>query len=223
VRSSWSGRASLVGVIALTAPAAIQADPPLPPRWEGDAIEVRPITAKDLVRELRLGAFTARFEETPLEEISKELGGGAIAHAGDASESIGWFCSSLPGELIWFIGTEMSATQILDLVVVESVPDSDGRRERCAAVPAHRRPVSLEFGWIGTSEAELHSKLGTPSGVRGPWQLFYFEGKRKGTLPYRIPGASADSLVEFDVTAYVEAKLERGRVTSIRASHTTTY
>jgi hypothetical protein len=97
-------------------------------------------------------------------------------------------------------------------VVVEAISDSDGRRERCTAIPTHRRPVAFEFGWIGSTEAELHSKLGKPSESRDNWQSFYFLGK--AALPSQ-PAGSAE--LHYEVRAYVEAKLDGGKVTSIRA------
>jgi hypothetical protein len=50
------------------------ADPPQPPGREGGAIEVPATVAKDLVSELHLGPFVARFEETVIQEIAEELG-----------------------------------------------------------------------------------------------------------------------------------------------------
>jgi hypothetical protein len=81
--------------------------------------------------------------------------------------------------------------------------------------------VSFEFGWIGSTEAELRARLGKPSGFRDDWQLFYFEGK--AALPFRAQGATESSIVGYDVMALVEAKLKGGKVTSIRAWHSTTY
>lgn len=210
-----------VSVTAVVAAALAQAEPPPPPKWAEDSITVAPTIAQDLVRELRLGQFTARFEKTSLEEIGEELGSSSFGHSGDASESIRWLCYSLPGQLVWLIGTEMSGSRLMDVVVAEAVSKSDSRRERCAAIPAHHRPVSLEFGWIGSTEAELHSKLGKASGFRDNWQLFSFVGK--ASLPYRAPDSADPSIVEYDVMAYVEAKIEGGKVTSIRAVHHTTY
>jgi hypothetical protein len=37
------------------------------------------------------------------------------------SESIRWLCYSLPGQLVWLIGTEISVGRLTDLVVAESV------------------------------------------------------------------------------------------------------
>lgn len=210
-----------VGVAALVPAATAVADPPPPPRWGSDAITIGPTIAKDWVREVHFGQFTAHFGETSLQEIGEKLGSYSVGYSGDASEFIGWLCYSLPGQLVWVIGTELSGGRLMDEVIAESVSESDGRREACAAIPPHLRPVSFEFGWIGSTETELHSKLGKPSGRRENWQLFYFAGK--ASLPYRAPGSAEPSIVEYDVMAYVEAKLDHGKVTSIRASHSTTY
>jgi hypothetical protein len=216
-------RKAIATGIALLVPAALAfAVSPPPPRAASDAITVAPRMAKDHVRDLRLGEFTAHFEKTPLEEIRAKLGGNAISHAGDASESIRWLCYSLPGQILWLISNPMGGTDAhLMQVVAESVQSSDPRLQSCSPVPQTLRPVSLEFGWLGTSEAELHQKLGQPSGVRGDWQLFFFRSKANG--PYQAPGAETPSNVEYDVLAYVEAKLEHGAISGLRASHVTSY
>jgi hypothetical protein len=54
--------------------ARASADPPPPPKSD-DTVTAAPTTAKDLVREIRFGRWTAHFEETSLEEIGRELGG----------------------------------------------------------------------------------------------------------------------------------------------------
>ena len=211
-----------VGIAVLIPAAHSFADPPPPPKAATEAITVPPTTPKDRVRNLRLGEFTAHFEVTPLEVIREKLGGGPIGRAGDASESIRWLCYSLPGQILWLISNPMGgADDHLMQVVAESFPTSDPRAESCAPIPKVLRPISLEFGWLGTREAELHRSLGKPSGIRGDWQLFFFQGKVSG--PYQAPGAKTSSIVEYDVIAYVEAKLENGTVSALRASHVTSY
>ena len=163
----------------------------------------------------------ARFEETPLQEIGDRLGRYSVGQSGDAAEFIRWLCYSLPGQLVWLIGTEMSGGNSMDQVVVESISDSDHRRKLCAPIPTQLRPVSFEFGWIGSAEADLHSKLGKPSGSRHSWQQFLFAGKVP--LPYQAPGSKEPSTVEYDVMAYIEVKVAGGKVTAIRASRSTTY
>lgn len=210
------------GVAALIWAALAFAGSPPPPPAASDAVTVAPTTVNDHVRSLRLGEFTALFEETPLEEIRAKLSGNTIGHAGDASKSIRWLCYSLPGQIFWLISSPMGGADAhLMQVVAESVPSSDPRLQSCSPVPKTLRPVSLEFGWLGTSEAELHRRLGQPSGVRGAWQLFFFQGKVRG--PYQAPDAQVPSNVEYDVLAYIEAKLEGGTISALRASHTTSY
>ena len=215
-------KAIATGIEALVPAAIAFAGSTPPPRAVSDAITVAPTTVKDHVRSLRLGEFTALFEKTPLEEIRAKLGGNEISHAGDASDSIRWLCYSLPGQIFWLISNPMGGTRAhLMEVVAESVPNADPRLESCSPVPQNLRPISLEFGWLGTSKAELHHRLGQPSRVQGDWQLFRFQGKVDGS--YRAPGAAAPSRVEYDVLAYIEAKLENGAISALRALHVTSY
>jgi hypothetical protein len=215
-------RRAIAIAIAVSLQAALSfAGSPPPPRAASDAITVAPTTAKDQVRSLQFGEFTALFEKTSLEEIRARLGGNPISHAGDASESIRWLCYSLPGEIIWLISNPMGGMQALMQVVAESISNSDPRVQSCSPIPQALRPVSLEFGWLGISEAELHRRLGQPSGTRSNWQLFFFQGKVSG--PYRAPGAETPSNVAYDVLAYVEARLKNGVVSALRASHVTSY
>jgi cobalt-zinc-cadmium efflux system membrane fusion protein len=68
-------RSSIAIAIALSLPAALcLAESPPPPRAASDAITVAPTTAKDQVRSLHFGEFTALFEKTSLEEIRARLG-----------------------------------------------------------------------------------------------------------------------------------------------------
>src|SRR5258705_10574077 len=83
----------------------------LPPKWEHEAITVSATVTNDLVREVRLGKYVARFEETSLHEIQGKIGAGSLEQDGDGAAAITWLCYSLPGQLVWFVSTEMDGAE----------------------------------------------------------------------------------------------------------------
>jgi len=86
--------------------------------------------------------------------------------------------------------------------------------------PSTLRPWSLQFGWIGSPKSELRNAFGKPSATRGEWLIYYFAGKQRGS--YRL-GDSEPTMVDYDVNAYVEVRLQGGKVAALRASHLTSY
>jgi hypothetical protein len=199
----------------LLAPSLCSAADARPDELKDDSVGVTPTMTRDLVRELRLGSHTLRFEESKLSEIRGLIGAGELRHAGDAADSIDWLCYSLPGQLVWFISTEMGGGELLMRVVAREASESDPRRKVCPPIPSSLQPVALEFGWIGTSEPALRAALSDPSATYSDRRSYLYSGKEAG-LHQGKP-------VDFDVMAFIEVELAKGRVVSLEASHVTSY
>ena len=216
----WKIMAALVLSGLASAPASTDANPP--PKWQDEEITVPATVKRDRVRQLRLGKYVALFENTPLEEIRNKIGTGSLKHAGDAAGSASWLCYSLPGQLLWIVSTEMGESEkALMNVFAESIGQADPRRRSCPTIPTALRPVSLQFGWIGTTTIDLEKRFGKPSGIRDDWLLYFYKGKESG--PYQGPEDASPHTVDYSVIAYVEARMHKGKVVALRASHVTSY
>jgi hypothetical protein len=214
------GSLALAVLLAATQAAAEAVRPPKSPF--ADAIpDDAPKASIDLVRKLRLGSYSALFEETRLDEIRDHAGIGHSDQAGDASEFTRWYCYALPGALMWLESGEMGGGDRLTSVAAESTEPSDPRRPSCPALPESLTPATLEFGWLGTPRATLERALGEPSLVRGDWLAFYYFGQKRG--PYQGPGDATPREVEFDVVSSVEVRIRDGIVAELRAEHVTSY
>jgi hypothetical protein len=210
-------RVLAIGVAVFLCPLVAAAESPRPPAIGRDKIEAPATVRRDFLIEVRLGEQAVAFEKTPLARIQELMGGGDLAHAGDAGESQTWLCYSGREELVWFVSGEMGGAdhQLLS-VVAERVKATDPRLDQCPPIPAGLQPITLDdVGWLGTTEVELRAKLGPPSDHGRGRLIFHHQGKQ--------PRAVAQGTVEFDVTAYMEAKMEDGKVVSIWASRVTSY
>ena len=176
---------------------------------------------RHLVWRLHLGSFSATFEETRLDDIRQRIGTGHADRAGDASESIRWYCYSLPGQLVWLVSGEMGGGERLTSVAAQSIEPSDPRRPSCPTIPESLRPVTLEFGWLGTSRGLLEEALGKPSLVRGDWLAFHYVEKVR--RPYKSPPDAQAREVDFDVASSIYVRIEEGIVAELHANHVTSY
>ncbi len=209
-------------LLSCVAPLAAFGGPLPPPKWGDEAVTVSPTVSRDLVRELHLGPYVAQFEKTSLHEIREKIGSGTLEQAGDAAESIRWLCYSLPGQRVWLVSTEMGGSDAaLMNVIADSLSSSAPLEPSCPSIPNTLRPLSLPFGWIGSPVSVLRGSFGKPSGARGDWLIYYFAGKESG--PYQSPGDPVPVMVDYDVSAYVEVRVQKGKVVDIRASHLTSY
>jgi hypothetical protein len=189
----------------------------IPPDSGGDEITAPATIVQDHVRHIRLGQHSAEFETTTLAEIRQWAGAGSQEHDGDAGTFRTWLCYSAPGQLVWFISPEIGGgTQLLEMFG-EAVSPDDPRINKCPLLPATLLPISLEFGWVGGSEASIRKILGPPSGAHGEWTQYVYAGKGRG--PYQTPGESAPKSIEFDIGAVVEVKYRNGKAVAVRASH----
>ena len=191
----------------------------IPPASGTDEITVPSTLSRDHVRQLKLGKHVAQFEKSTLNDIRTWAGVGNLEQDGDAGTARSWLCYSLPGQIVWFLSSEMGGlTQLLE-VYGEAIAKADPRTGQCPTLPESLRPIALEFGWVGDSEASFRKVLGPPSGVHGEWSQYFYAGKESG--PYRAFGETEAKNVEFDVTAFIEVKFRNGKAVAVRASHVT--
>jgi hypothetical protein len=171
----------------------------------------------DPVQKIRIGSFTAEFEKTTLGEIRDVIGTGSIQHAGDAAESQYWLCYTQSGQRVWFIshgemgGPDHQLTQVQATVIS---PPSQASTS-CPEMPSILKSVSFDFGWLGTTQKSFLKALGTPSSRKNSRLIYHYAGKKSG----KYHGQS----VEWDVVSYVEATFTGNKVTSLKASHVTSY
>lgn len=190
-----------------------------PPHRSGE-ITVKASLKKDPVQFIRLGSFVATFEKTTLDEIKDALSLGAIQHAGDAGESQYWLCYSLPGQRIWLIshgemgGSDHALTQV-QAITTSPTFSTHQEKAACPSIPWQYQSISTSFGWIGKSKKALLNILGQPSGIKGNRLIFFYRGTEIG--PYY------DKQVEWDVLGFVEAEIIDDKISSLYASHVTSY
>ena len=218
----WIAKITVAALVISAASSLSSATPVPPPTWADEETDVAPTVVVDLVRELRLGSFVAHFEKTTLRQIRERIGAGAIEHAGDAAGSMTWLCYSLPGQRVWLVSTEMGGSDdVLMQVMADTLSASAPAEPSCPPMPDALRPISLPFGWLGTTSSALRKTFGKPSRVRGDWHVYFFDGKQRG--PYPGSRDATAGTVEWDVAAYVELQIQNERVVKLRASHGTSY
>jgi hypothetical protein len=186
-----------------------------PPPPTNESIKVSATLKVDPVREIRIGSFKAQFEKTTLGEILETVGIGSIQHAGEAGESQYWLCYSLPNQRIWLISTEMGGSGH-KLIQVQAISTKSSRENAaCPQIPARFKSISMKFGWLGTNQDDFIKALGRPSGKEDGRLMYHYAGKK--------PGVYDGQRIEWDVTSYVEVVMEKSKISSITASHVTSY
>lgn len=189
-----------------------------PPFIEGK-IKVPPTLKTDPLTSMRIGTFEVKLEETTLGDIINEVGVGSIQLTRETGESQYYLCYSLPDqhEHIWLIshgemgGPDHALTQVYAVSTTKPIRENVS----CPQIPARFQSISMKFGWIGTTQKKLFASLGKPSGSKDGRLMFFYEGK--------TPGIYEGKSVEFDVISYVEVVIDDGKISSIYASHVTSY
>ena len=171
-----------------------------------------PATIKaDHVKTIKVGENVFKFEETPLSKIRQIVGVGEIEHAGDAAASQYWLCYSFLNQTVWFISHGEMGGPSNVLTQVQAVSQNLG----CPELKTELHKIQSSFGWLGTSKESLLDLLGKPSGTSRDILKFFHLGTK--------PGEYNGEIVNWDVIGYVEVTIENNKVSSIYASHTTTY
>lgn len=168
----------------------------------------------DPIQEIHIGSVKAEFEKTTLGETLNAIGIGSIQHAGDAGGYQEWLCYSLPSQRIWLISSEMGGGRLTQVQAISTRSTSRGNAA-CPQIPTRFQLIFMNFGWLGTTQENLLKSRGQPSGRKDGRLMYFFAGKK--------PGLYGGQSVEWDVTSYVEAVIVDNKVSSLYASHVTSY
>jgi hypothetical protein len=208
----------LVTFIAILSPLCLNtlAETSEPPPPIDEKITVNATLKVDPVQGIQIGSIIAKFEKTTLGEILKTVGVGSIEHAGEAGDSQYWLCYSLPSQRVWFIshgemgGPDHALTQV-QAISTKSTSES----KTCPTLPIRFQSISMNFGWIGSTKDNLLKALGQPSKKQDGRYYFYYLGKE--------PGVYEGKKMEWDVIGYIEVTTTKDVVSSVFASHVTSY
>ena len=211
----------VLGWLLVASHAPAQSVPP--PNWP-DSISSHPSLNVRPATRLRLGAFVARFEKTTLAQIRDAMRVGTIEHQGDAGESMYWLCYTVaraqPPQRLWITSHgEMGGREhTVGGFMIEEISRAQAS-PGCPSMPSSGYPLSLDRGiWIGTNHSALLRKLPTPSGLRGDWLEFLYEGRVRGRDPF---GSGTD--VDFAEISALSARVVSGRVAALQAWKVTAY
>jgi hypothetical protein len=201
-------------LIAVSGTTAFAASPPPPSVDDGgwNATESAPPSSA-----VMLGTFRLEFETTRLEEVRHAAGVGAVAHQGDASDSIYWLCYSASehgsGQRIWILSSgEMGGPDHRITGVIAQLSRTFHATPSCPALPAKFAPIRLDRSlWLRSTEQEVGAALGPPSRQHSEWLFYDFAGKS--------PQKCEDGF--YDLTNALQVRMEHGLVTDLRASQVT--
>ena len=195
--------------------------PPLPPFEDlGWTAKV----ATQPAARLTLGQFQVIFERTQLGEVAAAAGG-AIAHRGDAGNSIRWLCYDLDGrrrrQRIWIVsGGEMGGRDQLITGIVAGVvkagpraPHSADLAKACPALPVTLLPVTFNNGvWLGMPVTSLAAMFGAPPGTLGSWSGYRYEHRGDGTC--KPNGFDVLNSLQWQSAGGVVTAIDAGQVSS---------
>jgi hypothetical protein len=100
------------------------------------------------------------------------------------------------------------------LIQVQAISkSSSGENAGCPQLPPRFQSISMNFGWIGTTQENLVKILGKPSGKQNGLYKYLYSGKKTHVYD--------GQKIEFDVTSYIEFMIFNGTISSINASHVT--
>jgi hypothetical protein len=151
-----------------------------PPPFDEHALErVPPTVVKRLATRFSLGAFSGRFEETPLDAVRKAVGEGTIQHQGDAEGSIHWLCYGHAQHRLWVVSGEMGGRDHRVTEIVEELTGKDTATSTdCAIMPEKFAPLVFD-GRLhsGMSRSEVVKALGPPSKSEDAQMMYSHAGK----------------------------------------------
>jgi hypothetical protein len=181
-----------------------------PPPFDEHALEgVPPTVVKRLATRFSLGAFTGRFEETPLGAIRKAVGEGTIQHQGDAGGSIYWLCYKRAQHRLWVVSGEIGGSDHRVIEIVEELTEKDTETSTdCATIPEKFAPLVFDGKLhLGMSRLEVTTALGPPSKSEAAQIVYSHKGKLANG---------------FDETAWLILRFREDKLVSMRGGKTTT-
>ena len=207
---------TLVILLSSFSPSSSGESVELPPHREG-RITVPPTLKTDPIHEITIGNFKAKFEETTLSEILKAVGVGTIQYNRDDGVGQYWLCYSLPHQRVWFISNELMSGSEYELTQVQavSIKPTSIVNASCPQIPPRFQTISMNFGWIGSSQETLVKVLGQPSGKNDGHFQYLYEGNESGMYQ--------GQKVEFDVLGFIDATIVNNKISSVYVSHVTSY
>jgi hypothetical protein len=205
----------LLGILASTAFASFAQTPP--PASPFDAMTWTATRKAAPSSGVRMGTLFVRFEKTTLDDVRRAAAVGAIAHRGDAGESVYWLCytslSKTESERIWVVshgemgGPEHYVTDVSAEVLTNGSATAD-----CPALPGRLEPLSLDnHVWLGASERAATRTLGASSFRTAAWRSYDFQRK----VPGKCEGGA------FDLSASLLLHFQQGRVNSLHVGQVT--
>lgn len=177
----------------------------------GDEIAIPATTKMDHVKSVSFGGTVFEFEKSTLSEIQKAAGSGEIDHSGDAAESQYWLCYSFNNQTVWFVSHGEMGGSSHALTEVQAI----SKNLDCVMPKNDFQKIQSSFGWLGMSSQELREMLGSPASQSTNIFRYYYAGKVRGPYDGKI--------VDWDVSAFIQATIENNKVASICASHVTSY
>ena len=195
----------LFALVAIVAMPALADAPFAPPTPLINPDSVKP-GAKAMAQTFSLNGVDGTLEKTTFAQVQKRFGG-QLKRQGDAGGSLAWLCYDLPARhlRVWLSagGLHIQAGQI-DQVTIWSVPSAANSHD--CPVPAGNQSAVIDGLSPGQPWAAAQGRLGTPSVSHDGWVAYHYAGKA---------GA-------FDREDYLVAKVDKGAVTHLQASRTTT-
>lgn len=169
--------------------AVAAAHEPPPPQLPFDDLAWAAKVGTQPAANLTMGGLHVSFERTALGDVAAAAGG-AIAHRGDAGNTLRWLCYSLDGratrQRLWLQSSgEMGGReQLVTAITATAVRRgrSRGGDRRCPPIAVIYLPVSFDNGiWLGMRVASLVAKFGAPPGTLGSWSGYRYQRKGDGT------------------------------------------
>jgi len=180
-----------------------------PPAFDEKVLEnVSPTVKARLAMRFSLGAFSGRFEDTPLSAVRKAVGAGTIQHQGDAAGSLNWLCYQRGQNRLWVTSGEMGGD---DHRVTEIVAELTGKDTAtaadCATLPDKFAPLVFDGRLrLGMSRAEVVKVMGQPSKSDDAQTIYLHAGK---------------VAKDFDETAWFRLQFREDKLVSMRGGKST--
>jgi hypothetical protein len=170
-------RCIVITILLATTATFAQSDPII---WQPPILDLpdtlpHATVSKEMITKLRVAKMQVILEETPLNDVQKNLGG-TIGSRGDASEALQWLCfHGLDAKgrwALWLESSEMGGGNV-DGFAWQRIDEKATLDRRCRA---HAVEIGLPIQVaIGSTESEVRRNLGTPTAKHRNTLVFYHE------------------------------------------------